>query len=110
MEERVLLMETEEKVLFRNGDFAVKVTEEIAESLSPFYFINDILVFEGNGYIKNKLSLFICEERYNIAKLIKKGDCYSAEFLNPVFDERNFKVEKCELIGTVSGMIRVIKK
>lgn len=105
-----ILNNTEETVLFRKGDFALRVTDKIADSLSPFYFLNDILVFEKKAYQKNTTALMYYERQYFLAKLVKKGNVFFAEFLNPSFEGIKVPVNAADLTGVMIGMIRELKK
>jgi transcriptional regulator with XRE-family HTH domain len=108
--EKEFLKDTEDKVLFKKGDFAVRVNEQISEYLSPFYFLNDVLVFEKKVYRKNAISLIKRAKKIYIGKLSKSGNHYIVDFLNPVFESKKIQAKDSELLGVLSGMIRIIER
>jgi len=101
--------DTGETVLFREGDFALRVAPPISEMLYPVYLQGDIIIVKKAAYIKGKLSVVRRDKKIYTGKINRDAKNFILTSLNPSLGENRLLKEEAEFIGVVIGMVRLVQ-
>jgi len=100
---------TGETVLFREGDFALRVAPPISKMLYPVYLEGDIIIVKRAAYIKGKLSVVRKDGEIFTGKVNRDAKNIIMTSLNPSQAETRLLKEEAEIIGVVIGMVRLVQ-
>lgn len=98
-----------ETVLFREGDFALRVTPPLSKMLYPVYLEEDIIIVKASAFIKGKLSVVRKGREIYTGKINRDAKNIILTNLNPSLGELRLLKDEAEIIGVVIGMVRLVQ-